>query len=278
MNHFFVLISFFCFAFACTEVPVEINPSGNTNNNENSDLKTQLQNVLIEEFTGVQCVNCPAGSEAIEQLLERHGDRLVAVTIHAGFWSRKLSSSKQDLKNDASVALLNLLGEPLGYPAAAINRKAFDVGEGLHLNKDDWAGIINSEKELDPSIALELDSQYDPNTRKLKVTVGMYQREEVGAEVRLTVMLTESNIIDAQKTPTGTVDDYVHNHVIREMFTNYTGDVVSNLLVKDALVQRDYELTLDDAWVFENMELVALVHRHGTALDLIQVVGKKVNK
>ncbi len=278
MKHLLVFISFLYLALSCTEVPVGINPSGGDNNGENTDLKTQLQNVLIEEFTGVQCVNCPAGSEAIEQLLELHGDRLVAVTIHAGFWSRKLSSSKQDLKNDASVALLNLLGEPLGYPAAAINRKAFDVGEGLHLNKDDWAGIINSEKELNPAIALELESQFDPNTRKLKVTVGMYQKELLEGEVRLSVMLTESDIIDAQKTPTGTVDDYVHNHVIREMFTNYTGDDVSDLLVMDELVRREYELTLDDAWVYENMELVALVHRHGTALDLIQVVGKKVDK
>ena len=259
---------------SCTEIPVEINASKDTGGGTD-DLESQLQNVLIEEFTGVQCVNCPAGSEAIEQLLAIHNERLVPVTIHAGFWARKLSTSTQDLKNEASIAVLNLLAEPSGYPAAAINRKEFDVGDGLHLNKDDWAGIISSEKQNDPKVALKLSSTYDANSKGLEVTVEMLQKEALPGEIRLSLMIVESNIIDAQKTPDGIKDDYIHNHVLRDMMTAYTGDDITSTLSLNQVVSLNYRFTLDESWVYENIELVAIIHEFGERLDVLQCIRQK---
>lgn len=41
--------------------------------------------VLIEDFTGQRCVNCPNATEEIEKLIEQYGeDAIIAVGIHSG--------------------------------------------------------------------------------------------------------------------------------------------------------------------------------------------------
>ena len=40
--------------------------------------------VLLEDFTGQNCVNCPAAHQEIDALVKQYGDALVPVAIHAG--------------------------------------------------------------------------------------------------------------------------------------------------------------------------------------------------
>ena len=40
--------------------------------------------VLLEDFTGQKCTNCPKATDVIEQLQETYGEALVAVGIHGG--------------------------------------------------------------------------------------------------------------------------------------------------------------------------------------------------
>ena len=51
---------------------------------EQPDTESVVKNVLLEDFTGQRCVNCPRGSEVIEQLQEAYPERLIAVGIHGG--------------------------------------------------------------------------------------------------------------------------------------------------------------------------------------------------
>ena len=45
--------------------------------------------VLIEDFTGQYCVNCPRATEEIERLIEQYGDSVVIpVAIHSGPFSK----------------------------------------------------------------------------------------------------------------------------------------------------------------------------------------------
>jgi len=72
----FLIIAFFCFLMACQErrdiQPVV--PGGD-------------RIVLLEEFTGKGCTNCPKGSREIENLLAIYDSNLVVVSIHAGFFA-----------------------------------------------------------------------------------------------------------------------------------------------------------------------------------------------
>ena len=41
------------------------------------------RNVLLEDFTGQDCSNCPTAHEVVASLKEQYGDAVVAVAVHA---------------------------------------------------------------------------------------------------------------------------------------------------------------------------------------------------
>ncbi|MFA5783227.1 MAG: hypothetical protein WC868_13255, partial [Bacteroidales bacterium] len=67
------------FLFSCDK----INPPyiENTTNNNTGDT---VKKVLLEEFTGHQCPNCPQGAIIAQQLKAIYGEKLILISIHAG--------------------------------------------------------------------------------------------------------------------------------------------------------------------------------------------------
>ena len=70
----------------CEEASIVIHPDMENDPTDTTDTDSIVRQVLIEEFTGVRCVNCPEGSIAIENLLEAYDEQLVAISIHSGFF------------------------------------------------------------------------------------------------------------------------------------------------------------------------------------------------
>ena len=51
--------------------------------------------ILIEDFTGQYCVNCPRATEEIERLIEQYGDTvIIAVAIHSGPFSKDKTAAR----------------------------------------------------------------------------------------------------------------------------------------------------------------------------------------
>ncbi|MCB0598642.1 MAG: Omp28-related outer membrane protein [Lewinellaceae bacterium] len=259
----------------CEEIPPEINPSmGNNNPDEPTPVEDQQRQVLIEEFTGVRCVNCPAGSAAIEGLLGIYGQRLVAISIHAGSFSPPYSDSQYDFRIDEGINLLSYLGSPLGYPTAVVNRKKFDGEFDLHLGRQQWAGFIAQELLEEPKVKIDVQNAYSDEDRKLEVTATLYVQEAIAEEdVRISVAITESDIEDLQLTPdSGTPDpNYKHKHVLRDMLTTYDGDPIGGPLAAGAVIEKTYAITLPNGWIAGNCQVIVFVNVGGENKDVLQV-------
>jgi hypothetical protein len=229
--------------------------------------------VLIEEFTGVRCPNCPAGAEEIESLLALYPDNLVAVTIHAGSFAFAFDTSKYDFKVQEGIDITNALGgEPLFYPSAVIDRKTFGTGS-LYLGKAEWAGRIQSELAQEPAVGLGLEGSYNPADRQLDITVTLLPNETLSGEINLTILVTESGMVDIQANELeddGYSEDYVHKHVLRGTITPALGEPLQTPLSEGQPVVRSYQYTLPDEWVPDNCELVAFVHRSGSEEEVLQ--------
>lgn len=259
---FFVLLG-----LGCEEVPPVLNPGGGggpiTGN--------QQRQVLIEEFTGERCVNCPAGSEVIESLLGVHGDRLIAVSIHAGFFAVAYPESDDELANETGSAILNLLDAPLGYPTAVVNRRHFPGEENRQVGQATWPGYIASELEAGPQVRIGLSSTYNDASGELDIDAVLDVVEDLEYEdVRLTVYITENNITDPQQTPEGVDYEYKHKHVLRAAVSAVDGDALNENFTAGASINRSFSITLDPAWVPEECHIVAFVHQGGGTLDVIQ--------
>ncbi len=217
--------------------------------------------VIIEEFTGVRCPNCPDGAAEIENLKVRFGKNLIAISIHSsGSFAVPMPESAYDFRTDAGDDLLELLGRPLGYPAAVVNRTPPQNSTRLQQGQTAWAGLIQLALEEAPSVALNLTSQYDDTNRQLKVKVNLLANRPVNRPVNLSVMLLENKIVDAQLDFNGLIENYEHNHVLRFMLTPSSGITLSPNLAIGQFIARDFELTLPTEWVATNCEIVAFAH------------------
>ena len=228
--------------------------------------------VVIEEFTGVRCVQCPAGSAEIENLLVRFPNNLIAVSLHASSdFSPPYGNSLYDFRTPegTSIAQNIFTSEPLAYPSAAIDRKPNSLGYFFY-GRDEWAGLIEDELNEGAQASINLEKEYDSSTRILKVSARVVPLRKFAENVRFTVLITESGIVDAQVLPgMGVVTNYVHKHVFRGTITSYDGDNLGQL-PNGVTVEKNYEFRIPDSWNAENCEVVAFMHLSGTSKEIIQ--------
>lgn len=228
------------------------------------------RNILVEEFTGVRCVNCPAGASELENLQATYGDKLIVVSIHAGDFAPPYSDSKYDFRTQEGTELEKLLGAPIGYPSAIINRKKFSGQNQLQLLRSTWAGFLASESVTPSVLNLSFNKKYDKTSRQLDLTVNVLPTENSISELKLTVFITESGVKDQQETPQGKKADYVHKHILRKTITRFDGDNIG-LLKKGEAISKSWSYTMPPNWVAENCKIVAFVHKSGTEKDVLQV-------
>ncbi len=243
--------------FSCTEIPPVVPPLGD-------------KKVLIEEFTGVRCVNCPAGASEIENLRATYGDRLIVISIHAGDFAPPYSDSKYDFRTTEGNELEKLLGSPIGYPSAVINRKRFSNQNALQVFRTTWAGFTANESSTPSVMTLGFTKNYDTNSRKLDFQVKIIASDNIDGEVRVSVALTENGIKDQQETPDGKKSDYTHKNVFRKMLTKFDGDVLTGLK-KGETITKAFNVTVSPNWIAENCRIVAFVHKNGSEKDVLQV-------
>lgn len=233
--------------------------------------------VLVEELTGVRCPNCPAGSERLASIESLYPDNIVVVGIHGTDLTKPLDISKYDFRNQDAIDLENFLKPYLGKPAAYFNRVFFEelAGDWGNSFNGQWLGYFERELEKPQVIELSITKSYNPSIRQLEVTVGALALEELNGEFKLTIMLTESNIVDAQDDQNIIIEDYVHKHILRDIITSFDGDQFADKLEKNKPVARTYVYTVpeDDSglWVEENVEIVAFIaNTEGESEEVLQ--------
>lgn len=262
MKNIFLLIATTLLLISCRENMPVIPPLGPPDLGD--------RKVLIEEFTGVRCVNCPQGSAEILNLQGLYGENLIAISIHAGFFSPPYPESQYDFRTDDGGELLTFLGEPLGYPSAVINRNHFDGQFDLQNGQATWAGFIEAQASIPPAVNIVLSSNFNESDRVIAIKATLIANEQLGDNLRLTVMLTENDVADAQLTPDGLKTDYKHKHVLRDVITNFDGDILGDIGVGE-LVAKNFSYTLPEEWSVDNCNVVAFVHLAGEEKDVLQV-------
>jgi len=256
---YFSLFFFLFFGLSsCTEVGPDI------------EIQPPKRKVIMEEFTGVRCTNCIDAHIKTEDLLTLHGDNLIVVSIHTGFFSGPLVESIQDFTTTYGSDLESLLGPVSVYPSATINRQLFDSEAELVLESSKWAGYIADELAKDSPVELSVTTSYDAGTRSLTVLPEIIFYRDLSQPIHISVLLTENNIVDAQLSDTGTIPDYTHKHVLRTMLTGVGGDLLSETTVGSSPVALQFSGVIPADWVAENLSAVVSVHYPSPAYGVLQ--------
>lgn len=172
------------------------------------------RNILIEEFTGIHCPNCPDGQRVVKELKSLHPERIFSVAVHAGPYATPAAGEP-----DFTTNIGNMLGnhfQPTFFPCGIVNRTAVD--KNFILGRGQWGAVARDIISKTSPVNLWMESSYDCGTRTLTVNVEGYVAEDM-ADPRLNVFLLQSEVLGPQAG--GQLEDkYPHRHMLRDRVTS----------------------------------------------------------
>ena len=220
-----------------------------------------VKNVLLEDFTGQRCSNCPLGTEIVEELQGVYGDRFVAVAIHGGPLGFKGTATVMGLATDLGDEYYNHWS--LGYqPIGLIDR-------GTPTNYPDWSTAVR--KALDTKATVKMELQATLNGSNIDISV----KETPAAPYsgKLQVWLLEDGIVGLQTQPDGSNKrDYVHNHVLRTAVNGHWGQDVT--LATGEQLSQTFTQAVDAKWDSSKLSVVAFLYNDSGVEQVVKAAVK----
>lgn len=228
---------------------------------EQPNTESVAKNVLLEDFTGQRCVNCPRGSEVIEQLQEAYPERLIAVGIHGGplgFSGSAMLVGLATAVGDDYYHHWHLEYQPVGL-----------VNRGDAVNYTDWMNAVRQALTGTTALSMNLTATLHDGQVDITVSETLKKGTYTG---KLQVWLLEDGITALQMMPDGSSNRaYVHNHVLRTPVNGTWGD--SFTIDEGESKQQEMTQALDASWNPSNLSIVAFVYNDA---GVEQVVKTKV--
>lgn len=217
--------------------------------------------ILIEDFTGQKCINCPTGTEIINGIVSTYGeDNVIAVGIHSGPLGFAGNSKTVGLMTDTGNKYYTRWDKEnkMGQPWVIFNRK---TSPDSHYNN--WAAMVGTIISEKANLSVKIANAYDAATRTLTTKVEAYGvNDTVSVSGKLQVWIVEDGIKALQMMPDGKSNkEYVHNHVFRAAVNGTWGEDVT---VKEGeTTTKQYQYVLPEAWNADNIAVVAFVYNDG---------------
>lgn len=215
-----------------------------------------VQNAFVEKYTGVKCKNCPTADEVLHAALEKYGDRLTVLAVHAGPFGVPYTGD-EDLRTDDGHVWYEYFGIS-GQPAALLMRgksgSAWDIFTPTSNFDDKIDAIINAE----PTISIKAKAVPEENGVHA-VDIYVAFEKDVADELTLTVLLMEDHLHTTQMIPSGEkVENYEQNHVLRAIITDPWGiDVTTGAAGDKRTIRLPFEM--NEKWNTDNCHVVAFV-------------------
>lgn len=215
--------------------------------------------ILIEDFTGQRCINCPTGTEIINGIVDTYGeDNVIAVGIHSGPLGFAGNSKTVGLMTDTGNEYYTRWDKEnkMGQPWVIFNRK---TSPDSHYNN--WAAMVGTIISEKANLSVKIANAYDAATRTLTTTV---RADVVNGTVngKLQVWIVEDGVPALQMMPDGSANkEYIHNHVFRAAVNGTWGEDVT---VKEGeTTTKQYQYKLPETWNADNIAVVAFVYNDG---------------
>ena len=222
------------------------------------------RNILLEDFTGQFCSNCPEAHQVISDLQELYGKHVIAVAIHAGHFGIAEGS------NPNFVGLMQPEGNTYAthwgidaYPMGIINRTS-----GL-LKHTEWAAYSRQALTKEPQAAIALDAKIANDS--IIIRTELHSANNISGKLQL--WITESNITAVQQNGGTLSPSYTHHHVYRAEVNGLWGEDIT--LEASTATIRNHSIALRTNWNTENLSVVAFIYTD--ADGVLEVAEQHVN-
>ena len=228
--------------------------------------------VLIKDFTGARCVNCPAAAEYAHNLQHQLGeDHIFIMSVHAGYLAQPIGSFPDFLTDEGTAWYNNQDRNPL----FTVDHVALTEGNTLNEGQIDAPVVAALDEEQ--SFEILVIPNYDETTRQLNVETRAVALTEMDGEFYVTVCLVEDNIMGWQTIPGGVDKEYVFRNVFRGTLNGAYGEVFEGLHVdvNDTYYFR-YNTEIDATYDANECYLMVYVYDKSQGDKILQTAVKKI--
>ncbi|MCE2497166.1 MAG: Omp28-related outer membrane protein [Flavobacteriales bacterium] len=231
------------------------------------------RNVVLEEFTGINCPWCPDGHKLANQYAAANPGDVFLINIHTGGFANP-GSGQPNYTTSFGAAIAGQTNLT-GYPSGTINRQDFSPTysqntSGTAMNRSDWDDAGDLVLNDSSYVNLAVEGTIDVAAQTLTVDVELFYTGDGAPQNKLNVAVLQNGVPGPQVgaatlypemlNPDGT---YNHMHMLRHLMAGQWGDDIDTT---DAgtLVSRSYTWNIPASINgvpvdLSNLEIVAFV-------------------
>lgn len=244
----------------------------------NGNDTAQKKNVLLEDFTGVRCVNCPRAQTEAKKIQAANPERVVVSSIHVTDFAVPYptddtkNGSKFDFRTTDGTNLHNYLGGATSLPVGTIDRKLFGSNTSPFVYDLQWKSLVNQQlAAITPVNISFVEEAFDEAERTFKVKIKVVYTQDVSVPHYISAFINESNFTDLQLTPSGVDSSYDHVHVFRSVMQPSNGLKLADNAKKGQTFIISLTAKLPADWKAEDCTLSALVHERQDKFEVVQI-------
>ena len=242
-------------------------------NNNSGGTNDTVRKVILEDFTGHTCVNCPTAHKIAEDLQALYGNQLIVVSIHAGPFAKPKTSPpgfEADYRTSEGNAIFNFFNVQ-STPIGMVNRIKQSNG-GYLVEKGAFATEVSKQIDSlpeEPDMYIYLEPSFNASDSILDLNTEVtFLNALPSGKYNLCIMITENDIVSAQDNNdpsigiVGKIPDYHHKHMLRGMLSPDFGDEIldGNPQVNQAIQKSYSQYKLGNGWNPDNCHIVAFVY------------------
>ena len=276
------IIFFFLFSLSCDKISAPFT-EGCLNCCGDSGNQKPIKTILIEEFTGHKCSNCPNGTRIIENIIDTYCDHVVVLACHPFNQDFTSPNESGPLATDFRTSETTEIAENFGFwgfPSALLNRinngeffQPFELNTEIHNLLFDEN---NNPIPPDLDIKISVSSGSDPiiTSAPIVTSIEIEKLNELNGEYKLAVVVSEDFIVSGQYDGSELIEDYEHNHVYRSAINGTWGEPID--LTEKTIVKHYDLINPNEINDISNCTIVAYVYNNETN-EIIQAAKKKID-
>ncbi len=234
---------------------------------------TITRKVMLEEFTGHQCGNCPTASEIAVKLRDvTFKDEMILVTIHAGglaSWDSSASKYNVNYTTESGDEIFDFFFPADAVPFGLVNRTQLNANFYLY-GQSQWESKVGELLEEAPEAGIRITPCYDEASRELITVVDIKFLVEANEKEHISLFLIEDKVKGWQKdyrlpSSQESIKDYEHHDMFRAALNGTWGQPISSAVIEAGKTFRKTNCyTIPDYMDASHCKIVAFIHNFET--------------
>lgn len=233
--------------------------------------------VLLEDYTGHTCTNCPAAAVEAKNIENANGGKVIVMSVHAstsgGFQAPNLPELPLDHRTEAGDEYATSMNITFN-PAGTINRT---IAQGdYYVYAFDWNARTNTELAKTPVFNIQAAFNYFGQTNGLFLHIETEALTDLTDDYNLISFLVRDTMVAPQEDVGGVFHhDYDHHNVLSDNINGTWGSpIITGGTTAGTKIYNNYSYevpTTDSSYAISNLSVITVVTNR-TTLEVMQTI------